>query len=348
MALITAMNGYTAQSQVAQSFRFEVSGDSLAVSPDGRFVARDSHSIGDVTVFDRNSKRVRVYYPTSNDGDVGSKSMVQLGRSFLVAGLGDFYGTSSSSIGIYDFRSGYVRTVARLQVARRALTSTPDGRILIASHIKGGLAFWDVQTGKLTRRWAQFGKGETTPDALSVSSDGKKLATGHYYMLYGPDARKSGTDAGQSPQIWDYKTGRLVVTCQKVRPAHGVDWSIIDFTSLRFSPDGRFLATDSFGHGVAIWNARTGKNVWLLTHPLNRTGRSVIYSSNGGGLVFSPDSKRVASPGNYGTIDVYSLQNGKLLKQIRGGGPLVWTKEGLFFKGPRRPKAEGLLMQVKL
>ncbi len=347
---ILVLGAWRAWSQEAQSLPFEVSGTSLMVTSDGRFVVRNSHWVGEIVVLDRKTKRVRSWHPpATNDGDAGARSLVQLGKSPLVAGLGEEFGGGPNSIAIYDLNSEKFRILARRQVSKRSLVAMPNGKTLIAAYRGGGLGFWDVRTGAIVRQWNRFGQGETAPDALSLSPNGKQLATGHYYMLYGSDHGKSGTDGGQCPQVWDIKSGRLIVTCQKVRqlPSRG-DWSVIDFTSLKFSPDGRFLATGSNGNGVVVWNTKTGKTTWILAHPQNRTGRSIVYEWNGGDVAFSTDSKRIAAPGNYGTVDVYSLQTGQLLQQIKGGGPLVWRNDGLFFKGLRRPNADGLLMQIKI
>jgi len=335
---------------------------SLIVTRDNRYLAQSTNWAGQLVVLDLKTNKARAWNPKQaiegGFNGPGANYLVQVGQTPFVAGLGGPINVGETcSIGLYDLRKAdNFRVLAPQQAMKRSLAATPDGRTLVVAHRDGGLGFWDVRSGALKRRWTTFGKGETAPDALAISSDGKKLATGNYFMLYGADSKRSGTDKGQAPQIWDLATGRLIRTCQRVGYMASVrlpsarfsTWSVIDFSLLRFSPDGRLLATDSNNNGVAIWDTRTGKVKWLLVHPEKRRGDSISTINSVGGLAFSPDSKRVAAVSGFGIMDVFSLVTGKHERQFEGEGPIAWTSAGLFFKGGLLSSSRDKVFQLKL
>ena len=80
-----------------------------------------------------------------------------------------------------------------------------------------------------------------------------------------------------------------------------------DVTSIRFSPDGRVLASASDDHFVILWDIRTGERVQALRH-----------SSPAKSLAFSTDGKRLAVAGTKSTIHLWNLADGKLIQVFRG------------------------------
>lgn len=87
-------------------------------------------------------------------------------------------------------------------------------------------------------------------------------------------------------------------------------------TAVRFSPDGRYLATGSYGI-VAVWDLDQGKPARMLT--------SVLGSVND--LQFSPDGKTLAvaggQPSARGDLRLFSVQDGKLLASLSGHADVV-------------------------
>lgn len=335
-----------------QTLEFDIGGGmgDLVLTSDGRFIVRGGvNQVGVIEFYDR-KKGVFGSQNLRNRGmtGAGSASPVVLGQTTYVAGIGGFISDSPNSIGIYNLLSDSdFRSIAAYEVVGRRILSLPDGQTLLTFDTRGDLCFRDVQSGKIKRR-LQGLSGQYTPLAMALSGDVRILATAGEYVSYRIGA---GPSLGKLPHLWDLQTGKKIRTLtQPVFPPSrgGIGWNHLDPTALSFSPDDRFLATGSNGYGVVIWNVQTGAVFRLLQHPENRTGNSITHMSNGGDAVFSPDSKRIAAPGNYGTIDVYAVSSGKLLRQIKGGGPLLWSKEGLFYRGPRNSKNQELLTQIKL
>jgi WD40 repeat protein len=92
---------------------------------------------------------------------------------------------------------------------------SPDGRTLAVS-AEGGVALWEVASGRSRGRLARGGRFRFT---VTFSPDGRLLAV--------------GGDGPAEVQLWDLMSDR---------PAGGLDWPGAQVSSLAFSPDGRRLA----------------------------------------------------------------------------------------------------------
>jgi RNA polymerase sigma factor (sigma-70 family) len=128
--------------------------------------------------------------------------------------------------------------------------------------------------------------------ATAISPDGKTLATGGYTSL----------------RLWSMSTGKRL-------------WEIRDhyqYATLRFSPDGKYLAT---------W----ADNAVCLLDPANgRLLRSI--AADGPAVAFSPDSKRVVTGFSDGTISVWETATGERVFRLREHkqtiGGAVFTPDG--------------------
>jgi len=91
-------------------------------------------------------------------------------------------------------------------------------------------------------------------------------------------------------QIWNAITGKARLTYL------GHTASV---TSISWSPDSKHLASVEFDKSVQVWNAATGRHLW-------------IYCCQGwvNGIAWSPDGKSVASANTSQTVQVWQSTTG--------------------------------------
>lgn len=329
-----------------------ISGQAMAFAGGRRYLVQNSNWVGELIIYNRKTRKSRSqHYKNNNEiGRDGADTLVPLKGTSLVAGMPDLKFGGNSSIALYDVESeANFSLIARNQTVGGAIAALPSrGQFVVATR-DGDLCFYNAKSGKVARRWKNFTARQTgnskadtkryAPAVIAVSPDEKRIATAGVYLDVSNEKYSSSTLLDKSIVVWDEKTGVQILSFEKpgYPPNSNGDWSRIEMTSLAWSPDGKWLATDSRGNGVVIWNAVTGKVHKMLSHPMNRTGNRIIHMYNGAGVLFSPDSQSALAPGDYGTIDVYNVSSGELTRQIKGGGPMAFapgTKE-LFYQFPR-------------
>ena len=78
--------------------------------------------------------------------------------------------------------------------------------------------------------------------------------------------------------------------------------------SVVFSPDGEYLASESFDKTIRVWRVSSGERIKTLT------GHSDSVRS----VVFSPDGEYLASGSGDNTIGVWRVSSGELIKTLTG------------------------------
>jgi WD40 repeat protein len=149
----------------------------------------------------------------------------------------------------------------------RAMVFSPDGRYALISMTRTRPTAIDSTTGKRVL------------DFLDFQTSGLSLT--EQWTSFSPDGRfvtGCSGDASGAP-VFDLQTRKV-----KFRlPGRG-------FTCAGFSPDGRWIATNTIGN-ARLWDAKTGKSVRKLPEFLKECtdpNRSVGFSK---APVFSPDSR---------------------------------------------------------
>ncbi|WP_416972706.1 WD40 repeat domain-containing protein [Streptomyces sp. 4F14] len=187
------------------------------------------------------------------------------------------------AVKVWDTRTGRLRRNLPYhpETLVRALQFTPDGRTLAIGYADGTLRLWDTATGR-PRTTLTFRVPRPTAAAFS------------------PDARTyAAAGEDRTVRLWDTSTGRL-------RTAF--DYPTDDLVQeLRFSPDGRTLATTSNDRRtVRLW--RDGRLRLTLTAAEDAATTTA----------FSPDGRTLAVGGQLRSIGLWDTATGRSRATLTG------------------------------
>jgi WD40 repeat protein/tRNA A-37 threonylcarbamoyl transferase component Bud32 len=198
-----------------------------------------------------------------------------------------------------------------------------DGRRVLTGSADGTARIWDAATGRellmlrdeaffVGRRANASGMGDPIPVRIaSFSPDGRRVLTvstrGGSSGISAPDLWKT-----QAPtaRLWDAASGKLIARWQPALPPGG-DYSLVSPLEVGFSPDSRRLAI-TFGQYPdgfpQVYDADTGKELVVL-----KGHRLPVVA-----VVFSPDSRTIATASLDETACLWEAETGKLLHTLKG------------------------------
>jgi WD40 repeat protein len=268
----------------------------VAFSPDGRSLASGG---GDRTVW--------VWDVAS-----GARRMAFRGHSDLVSSVG--FGPEGRRLLSFCPPQGMAKvwdltrhpehdTIGKTPEEAEAMTFRPDSRHLLTVARGGHLQTWDAVAGVLVReRQVAMTNELRTPAAVAAFDPTGRFLAG----LAAEDPRVR--DAPPVLKVWDVETAAELAS---LRGHTKVLWA------LRFSRDGRYLASAAWGpgtptHEVKVWDAAGGRQLagW--------TGDGRVW-----GLDFSPDGRLLAAAGPGRSVTVVDWRTREAVLDAAGGGQAV-------------------------
>lgn len=163
----------------------------------------------------------------------------------------------------------------------RSVAFSPDGRLVAAGFLNGGIKVWDVYAGL---------------NLLSLEAHVASVTS----VAFSPDGRwLVSASRDKTIKLWDSVTGAEVQTLLG-HPA--------EVRAASFSPNGEWLVSGSHDRTVRIWRAATGQQVQVLgQHKLSVTS-----------VLFSPNGKLIASAGMDKTVKLWEAETGREIRELRG------------------------------
>lgn len=226
---------------------------SVAFSPDGRTVAVGRLDVPDRGVSLLDTILLRETSTIKAAGESGEACAVAFSPDGRTLAIGRYQG-----VALHDPVTGQERLAlkAEYDYGPLGLAYSADGRRLAAAAF-GHVIIWDLGTG----RWLGSFKAHTRSiQGVSLSPDGSLVASAsdgpivcHSYGPMGLPSRIFGVaSVGCGPdygivRVFDVTTGRETASLQHRGTARSVS----------FSPDGRTLATASYG-GACLWDIAAG------------------------------------------------------------------------------------------
>jgi WD40 repeat protein len=281
---------------------------SAALSGDGKWILTGTTEMAQLWDVETGKEKVRF---KGHKAEVTAAAFSPDGKRILTGGGVDEVIDNKRqdySVRLWDRAKGEeIRAFEGHTTMVRRVQFSPDGKRIVTGASdpapSGSARLWDASTGAQIHAFPQYALStlNTTP-AFNPDGDAILLAT------------RLGAE------IVDAETGRSI---SKI----GVEGSRIGFNSAEFSPDGRFVLTSSSDNTARIWNAKTGREVKVLTGHTN----FVLQAC------FSENGKKVVTASHDQTVRIWDAETGDELKLIRNSGSVGQAR---FVGGDKRVLAQ--------
>jgi WD40 repeat protein len=281
---------------------------SVAISPDGRFVAAGGSTFDDAN---REIPDLRMFDAATGELIRNLNGHMDAISSVAFSSDGRFIlsGSVDGSARLWDPATG--REEHRFEGSTSSVESidiSPNDQSLLIGNADDSAHLWDLTTGQEIREF-----------------DGRSNLASADSVAFSPDESQVLTAGGLSgpARLWDASTGNKILSIQDDLPAGGVAGTV---RAAAFSPDGRFVLTGNsvfMNEQMAwLWDRKTG-------------GRLRSYGGHSDEVtsaVFSPDGRFLVTGGRNGGAWLWDAATGSLIHVFHnpGGGvsSLAFSPDG--------------------
>jgi WD40 repeat protein len=184
-----------------------------------------------------------------------------------------------NSITIWKYGTGEsIATIDTKGVKISSLAYNPDGSTILGAGADGNIYLWNASDGSLIR----YLEGNGNPiRTIQISPDGQTVV--------------AGSD-DKTLSMWNVASGvRFISITAHYKP--------VNFISI--SPDSKIAASASDDNSFILWDTTNGKQIRLTS--VESGVRSLAFTKDGTGIISGEQS---------GTVDLWDIATGKLLKTI--------------------------------
>ncbi|HEV8001919.1 MAG TPA: serine/threonine-protein kinase, partial [Planctomycetaceae bacterium] len=295
----------------------------LAISPDGRYLAT-ANGDGTLALWDASTGAPRVAVPKVRARSLAfTADGATVVTTTVSTAAQETFPSAKLIVRFWDVATGSERPARRLNLAAYRFGPTAfsnAGSALAGITPDSKLRIWNTTNGREQATLDAFGTDSSIPQAtvhsLTLGQDGKTVAwqigpttmvwdvptrtikfkhidqrRWSYHLAFPPDCKVVACQRGSEPhvvELWDWKSGNKLVELEGYQ-------SQVDV--LRYSPDGKLLATgDEFGI-VRVWDTATNKEVATFK------GHSTPIRA----LAFRPDGRWLYSASEDGLVRQWKI-----------------------------------------
>ena len=241
---------------------------------------------------------------------------------------GKYFFTSWGGGRVWDTTT--TKIIAEMQYDNKtnAAAHSPNGKYMAISHRDRRITVWDVDTATVKHVLG----GASWNNSVTFSADSRLIAAVTFSFLI---------------RVWDVETGDLIAELQERDDRSGF---LFSFSAVRFSPNGKWLATAGHSAGsrtITIWETQG----FTLQHVVDGLGATDGFLNS---LEFSPDSRWIVGytgRPNFRT-KFWNIETGEIDLDLPTG--LVWTPVGFspegrwFTTSIRGPDADTYAPEVQI